>query len=163
MGPQVALAAQVVLGHWLLALNLYTARQYWSMFGGGRQYSALYGIWEVTQMSIEDQPLPPLLTDNTRWRRAIFDFPQQVALQRMDDSLAYYGATINLTDKTLILTKRTDKNWRANLTLQRPVQDSLIVDGRMEDHAVHIELRLRDRNKIPAGQQRFSLDTGVCV
>jgi hypothetical protein len=98
-------------------------------------------------MSIDGQPRPPLLTDDARWRRAIFDFPQQAALQRMDDSMAFYRTAINPTEKTLVLTKGADKNWRANLTFQRPKQDKLIVDGRMEDHQVHIELQLTDRNK----------------
>ena len=143
---RIALAAQIVLGLWLLGLNLHTVRQYWSIYGGGRQYSALYGIWEVTQMSIDGEPRPPLLTDNVRWRRAIFDYPQTATLQLMDDSFAYYRASIKLADKTLVLTKGADKNWRANLSFQRPVQNQLIVDGRMEDHQVHIELRLTDRN-----------------
>lgn len=143
---RVALLAQIIVGVWLIGLNLYTFRQYWSQFGGGRQYSALYGIWEVTQMSVDGQPRPPLLTDNTRWRRAIFDFPQVIAMQRMDDSLAYYRAAINLSDKTLVLTKGADKNWKANLAFQRPVHDKLIVDGRMDDHQLHMELQLTDRN-----------------
>ena len=144
---RLALAAQIVLGLWLVGLNLYTVRQYWSQYGGGRQYSALYGIWEVTQMSIDGQPRPPLLTDNTRWRRAIFDFPQVVALQRMDDSLAYYRTAISLSDKTLVLTKGADKNWKANLAFDRPAHEKLIVDGRMDDHQLHMELQLTDRNK----------------
>ncbi len=143
---RTALVAQIVVGLWLLGLNLYTVRQYWRLFGGGRQYSALYGIWEVTQMSLDGQPRPPLLTDNARWRRAIFDFPQLATLQRMDDSFAFYRASINPADKTLVLTKAADKNWKANLTFQRPVQDRLIVDGRMQDHQVHLELQLTDRN-----------------
>ena len=143
---RIALAAQIILGLWLLGLNLHTVRQYWSIYGGGRQYSALYGIWEVTQMSIDGEPRPPLLTDNVRWRRAIFDYPQTATLQLMDDSFAYYRASIKLADKTLVLTKDADKSWRANLSFQRPVQNQLIVDGRMEDHKVHIELQLADRN-----------------
>lgn len=143
---RVALIAQTVLGLWLLGLNLSTVRQYWNQFGGGRQYSALYGIWEVTQMSIDGQPRPPLLTDNARWHRAIFDFPQVIALQRMDDSLAYYRAAISLPDKTLVLTKGADKNWKASLAFERPAHDKLIVDGRMDDHQLHMELQLTDRN-----------------
>jgi len=143
---RLALVAQIVLGLWLLGLNLHTVRQYWRQYGGGRQYSALYGIWEVTQMSIDGQPRPPLLTDNTRWRRAIFDFPQVAALQRMDDSVVFYRAAISLPDKTLVLTKGADKNWKANLAFQRPAHDKLIVDGRMEDHHLHMELQLTDRN-----------------
>ena len=143
---RIALAAQIVLGLWLVGLNLHYFRQEWSIDGGGRQYSALYGIWEVTQMSIDGEPRPPLLTDNIRWRRAIFDDPETATLQLMDDSIAHYGASIKLADKSLVLIKGADKNWRANLSFQRPVQNQLIVDGRMEDHQVHIELHLTDRN-----------------
>ncbi len=143
---RIALLAQVVLGLWLVGLNLHTVRQYWSLFGGGREQSPLYGIWEVTQMSIDGQPHPPLLTDNARWRRAIFDFPQQMAFQRMDDSFAFYRASINPAEKTLALSKGADRNWKANLSFQRPVQDKLVVDGRMDDHQVHMELQLTDHN-----------------
>lgn len=144
---RIALVAQVVLGLWLLALNFYTVRQNWNLFGGGRQYSALYGIWEVTQMSIDGRQRPPLLTDNERWRRAIFDYPQSATLQRMDDSFANYRASINTAEKTLVLTKGADKNWKAALSFQRPVQNQLVVEGRMDDHQVHMELQLTDPNK----------------
>ena len=98
-------------------------------------------------MTIDKQPRPPLITDQGRWRRAIFDFPHQVAFQRMDDSLAYYADSINLNDKTLALTRRSDKNAGGNLTFQRPAQDQLILDGSMDGHQVHMELQLVDPNK----------------
>ncbi len=144
---RIALAAQIVLGLWLIGMNAYSAWGYWSVFGPGRPYSPLYGIWEVSRMSIDEQPRPPLLTDPARWRRAIFDFPAQMAFQRMDDSFANYSASISLTDNTLSLTRRGDKNWTANFAFQRPARDRLILDGRMDDRQVHLELRLTDRNK----------------
>jgi hypothetical protein len=143
----MALAAQIVLGLWLVGMNTYGAWGYWSIFGAGRPHSPLYGIWDVRQMSIDEQPRPPLLTDHGRWRRAIFDFPAQMDFQRMDDSFAHYAASIDLTNKTLALTKRGDQNWKANFTFQRPVRDQLILDGRMDNHQVHIELQLTDHNK----------------
>jgi hypothetical protein len=152
---RIALAAQIVLGLWLLGLNLHTVRQYWSIYGGGRQYSALYGIWEVTQMSIDGEPRPPLLTDNVRWRRAIFDIPSRMAFQRMDNSLARYGAAIRGNDKTLALTKDDDKNWKASFTFQRPTPDQLILDGDMDSHKVHMQLKLLDRNTFPLVSRGF--------
>ena len=97
-------------------------------------------------MSIDEQPRPPLLTDSTRWRRAIFDYPDRMAFQRIDDSFASYGASVNLPERTLALTKSDDKNWRASFTFQRPAGDQLILDGRMDNHQVHMELQLTDRN-----------------
>jgi hypothetical protein len=144
---RIALAAQITLGLWLVGMNSISAWGGWNIFGGGRPYSPLYGIWEVRQMSIDERARPPLLTDSGRWRRAIFDSPNRMAFQRADDSFAYYGASIRLTDRTLALTKRADKNWTANFTFRRAARDQLILDGRMDDHAVHMELQLADRNK----------------
>jgi hypothetical protein len=123
-------------------------------------------------MSIDEQPRPPLLTDSTRWRRAIFDHPSRncagqytqqrytqaslcMAFQRLDDSLAPYGASVNLSDKTIALTQSNDKNWTANFTFQRPAEDQLILNGRMDNHQVHMELQLTDRNKFPLVSRGF--------
>jgi hypothetical protein len=143
---RIALAAQIILGLWLVGMNCQDCWSYWSTEAGGRPLPPLYGIWEVRQMSIDEQPRPPLLTDSTRWRRAIFDFPDRMAFQRLDDSFAPYGASVNLPERTLALTKRDDKNWTASFSFQRPAGDQLILDGRMDNHQVHMELQLTDRN-----------------
>jgi uncharacterized membrane protein YphA (DoxX/SURF4 family) len=144
---RIALAAQIIFGLWLVGVYCNRCWGYWNTHGGGRPLPALYGIWEVKQMSIDEQPRPPLLTDSTHWRRAIFDFPDRMAFQRTDDSFAPYGASVNLPERTLALTKKDDKNWRASFTFERPAGDQLILDGRMDNHQVHMELQLTDRNK----------------
>jgi len=143
---RIALAAQLIFGVWLVGVYCHFAWGIWNTRGGGRPLPPLYGIWEVKQMSIDEQPRPPLLTDSTRWRRAIFDYPDRMAFQRIDESFAPYGASVNLPERTLALTKSDDKNWRANFTFQRPAGDQLILDGRMDNHQVHMELQLTDRN-----------------
>ncbi len=152
---RLALGAQVLAALWLTGINVHTTLGYWRAYGGGRANSPLYGIWEVSQMSIDEQLRPPLLTDSGRWRRAIFDFPGQMAVQRMDDSFAYYSAIVQLTDKTLALTRRGDNRWRATFTFQRPARDQLILDGRMDNHPVHAELQLTDRNKFVLVRRGF--------
>jgi hypothetical protein len=143
---RIALAAQIILGLWLVGMNCHHRWGNWNIRSEARPLPALYGIWEVKQMSIDEQPRPPLLTDSTRWRRAIFDFRDRMVFQRTDDSFALYGASVNLPDRTLALTKRDDKNWAASFTFQRPAGDQLILDGRMDNHQVHMELQLTDRN-----------------
>ncbi len=153
---RIALAAQIIFGLWLVGVYCQDCWSYWS----SRTLPPLYGIWEVRQMSIDEQLHPPLLTDSTRWRRAIFDYPDRMAFQRTDDSFAPYRVSVNLPDRTLALTKygnlpgralalteSDDKNWTANFTFQRPAEDQLILDGRMDNHQVHMELQLTDRNK----------------
>lgn len=144
---RVAVTAQILFGLWLIGMNVYHVREDWYRFGGGRPNSPLYGIWEVSQMSIDQQLRAPLLTDYGRWRRAIFDSPSRMAFQRMDDSFASYGASINMNDKTLALTKDDDQDWKASFTFQRAARDELVLDGEMDGHSIHMLLQLTDRNK----------------
>jgi uncharacterized membrane protein YphA (DoxX/SURF4 family) len=144
---RIALVAQVMIGVWLMGMNAYGSWAAWHLYGGGSPKSVLYGIWNVDQLTIDGQTRSPLLTDYGRWRRVIFDIPSRIVFQRMDDSLAGYGATIKVNDKTLALTKDHDKNWKAGFTFQRPTPDRLILDGSMDSHKLHMQLQLLDREK----------------
>jgi hypothetical protein len=144
---RIALAAQVLFGIWLVGMNAYGSWTDWYRYGGGSPKPALYGIWDVNQLTVDGQVRSPLLTDYGRWRRAIFEFPKGMAFQRMDDSLAGYGSAINVSDKTLTLTKHGDKNWKASFVFQQPAADQLILDGTMDNHKVHMQLQLFDRKK----------------
>ncbi|MGA7414610.1 MAG: hypothetical protein WBW33_29340 [Bryobacteraceae bacterium] len=144
---RIALAAQILFGICLLGANAYSDWGAWRAFGGGRPKSPLYGIWDVNQMSIDGQSRSPLLNDYGRWRRAIFDFPTMVSFQRMDNSFAGYGASFNVNDKTMTLTKNGDKNWKANFRFQRAAPDRVTLDGKMGGHDVHMELQQVELNK----------------
>ena len=144
---RIALAAQIILGIWVIGNNTYAGWEGWHTYGGGRPKSPLYGIWNVSELSIDGQLRSPLLTDYDRWHRAVFDVPERVTFQRMDDSFASYNAAINGNEKTIALTKTSDKNWKANFTFQRSTEDQLILDGNMDSHKIHMQLQLVDRNK----------------
>jgi hypothetical protein len=144
---RIALAVQIVIGMWLVGINAYGSWSEWHTFGGGRTKSPLYGIWNVEALSIDGQIRSPLLTDYDRWHRVIFDFPERASFQRMDDTYAGYGASINVNDKTLALTKGDDKNWKGDFHFQRVAQDQLTLDGKMDGHMIHMQLQLVDRNK----------------
>ena len=130
-----------------MGMNAYGSWSAWHLYGGGSPKSALYGIWDVNQLTIDGQTRSPLLTDYGRWRRVIFDIPTRMAFQRMDDTTARYGCAIDINKKSLALTKDDDKKWKANFTIQRPTSDQLILDGDMDNHKVHMQLQLFDRKK----------------
>jgi hypothetical protein len=143
-----ALIAQVLFGAVLLSVNGYQFWTDWQQNGDPRPKSALYGIWNVDQMTIDGQIRSPLVNDYDRWRRVIFDLPQQIWFQRMDDSFARYGAAIDVGKKNIAMTKRDDKNWKANLSFERAGPAELALDGEMDGHRVHMELKLVDREKM---------------
>ena len=144
---RIAIALQIAFGIWMIGTAAYGGWGDWHTYGGGRPKSALYGIWNIDELSIDGQIRSPLLNDYDRWRRAIFDFPEAMAFQRMDNSLAYYTVSINVNNGTLTLTKSSDKNWRGNFTFERVAQDQLILDGELGDHKARMQLRLVDRSK----------------
>ena len=152
---RIALTLQIIFGIWLVGVNAYGDLNNWYAFGDGRAKSPFYGIWNVEQFSVDGQLRSPLLTDYDRWRRVIFDFTTSVNFQRMDDSFIGYGASINLNNRTVTLTKANDRNWRANFTFERPTLNQLTLDGNMDTHNIHLQLELVDRNKFLLANSRF--------
>ncbi len=159
---RLATAVQALLAVYLIGGTAYDAWvNQWLFRASSASRPALYGIWDVDQLSIDGQVRPPLLTDNERWRRIIFDSgviwelsldaDKRVAFERPDDSLAYYRASINVLDKTVTLTdpdpENSRKDWSARFTFDRPAQDQLVLDGEMDKHKLHMQLHLVDRKK----------------
>jgi len=152
---RVAVALQVAFCLYLIGMGIYSGVGGWSRYGGGRPKSALYGIWNVEQMSVDGQIHPPLLTDQARWRRVVFDFPTFTQFQRPDDTFTGFGASISDTDKTLTLTKPADKSWKATFAFVRPAPDQLVLDGEMDGHKIRLQLKLQDRDKFTLVNRGF--------
>jgi hypothetical protein len=142
---RLLLTAQICFAIYVTASMAYGAKQGWTKFGGGAPKSPLYGIWEVEQMTADGQVRPPLLTDDQRWRRLIFDRPDRAGFQRMDDSLATFNARIDASAHTIDLTKMDDPKWKATLSYDRAASDRLLLQGEMDGHRVVMELRLVER------------------
>ena len=139
---RAAIVAQVVLGVYLMASFATLSVRFWYGDGGGRApRSALYGIWNVEELAVDGEVRPAALNEyDRRWRRVIFDAPQVVVMQRIDDSLAHYGASFDAGTSTLALTKGASTTWRASFAVQRPARDRLLLEGDMDGH--HLRLRL---------------------
>jgi hypothetical protein len=144
---RIALAAQVVLGAYLVAAWVYFGWTGWFKFGGGAPKSPLYGIWNVDNLVVDRKSRTLVVTDPGGWRRIIFDYPLFVRFQRVDDSSAGYGASIDPKKDTLTLTKADDKKWRASFTFRRVGSDFMTIDGTMDNHKVHMGLSLVDPSK----------------
>jgi uncharacterized membrane protein YphA (DoxX/SURF4 family) len=144
--PRLALALQAALGLWLLGANVYNSWKSWYLFGGGRPKSVLYGIWDIEEFSQDGKLRAPLLTDNDRFRRAVFDFTDSVTFEKMDNTFISYGTAIDDARKTMNLDKGSDKNFKATLAYQRD-GDQLTLDGDFDKHKLHLKLHRIDHTK----------------
>ena len=157
---QIAVAAQILFGLFLLGMNARANWNRWHLSGGAHARSPLYGIWDVEELSIDGYLRLPLLTDYGRWHRAVFDYTDRMTFQRMDDSFANYRASIQpslapVSTGTLALTSDVDKNRKASLTFARAGPDRLTLDGIMEGHAMHMLLRRIDHTRFVLVERGF--------
>jgi hypothetical protein len=87
---RIALAAQIFFGIYLVGINSYGGLRSWREYGGGRVKPPLYGIWNIEEILMSRQIRLPLLTDQDRWRRVIFDVPSWMMVQLINDSVTGY-------------------------------------------------------------------------
>ncbi|HVE73088.1 MAG TPA: hypothetical protein VNI54_17105 [Thermoanaerobaculia bacterium] len=97
--------------------------------------SPLRGIWRVDELQVNGVTRPPVITDLTRWRRLIFDFPQGMSIQMMSDKRQRYGITLDSSQFSL--KKRDAPAFLASFTYKRPDPNTLIVDGTMDGEQIH--------------------------
>jgi len=138
---------QVAFWIWVLALYSYQAATSWKSYGGGRQKSALYGIWDVVEMKIDGQVRPALISDDQRWRRLIFDFPNSATAQRLDESFEDLGSHVDVGKGSLALTREADKKWRADLRFSQAAAGKMTMTGSMGGLPVEMQLERVDESK----------------
>src|SRR5437773_9034252 len=138
-----ALGIQIAFGVYLLAMFTRLAMLSWHNPGGpGAPKSALYGIWDVERMSVDGEFRPPMFNDyDRRWRRVIFDTPDLIIFERLDDSFAHYAASIDADHHAIAVRKIQSRVWRSTFSFTRPADDRLTLDGNMDGHAIHVELQ----------------------
>lgn len=154
LANRIALGVQILVGTALLGVNLYGNMQDYRTSGEGAAKPPLYGIWTVEDFSLDGQVRPPLLTDNARWRRVIFEHGY-ANIQHMDEKVQYYrdeksqyyGASVNMAAKTVAFTKSVDAQWNATFSFLQPAPGQLVLDGSIDGHKVHARMELFDRSK----------------
>ena len=155
-GNRIASIAQIAIGLYLIGTNVYGSITGWSQYGGGSPKSALYGIWNVESLSIDGRERPPLLTDRDRFERVVFDVPERVSFERMDDTFASYGAKIAVPKKILTLSDAKNEKWKARYTFERIGRSRMVLDGLVDKHRVRMRLALVDRNQFMLVSRGFN-------
>jgi hypothetical protein len=141
-----ASAAQLVIGVYLLWIGGYEAAQSVGQFGYNAPKPPLYGIWTVEKMTVDGVERAPLVTDYDRWRRVIVQDAGSIRFWRMDDTVFLLSKKLDEAARTMTLTD--GKTPAGSLSYQQPAPDRLVFDGTVNGHAVHMETRLFDHNKM---------------
>jgi hypothetical protein len=138
------------LGLRTLAIAAYVA---WAVYGSYQTMQEygdlspkppLYGIWNVDEMTVDGRVKPPLLTDETRWRRVVFGDARTIAIQLVDDSRQRFSVKLDPAKRTLELSRRSDPKKLQRLAYAQPAPGRLVLDGALDGHAIHAALHRVD-------------------
>jgi hypothetical protein len=143
-----AVALQAALGVYLVFVYLnYNIQSY--KRDDGAPKPPLYGIWQVDDFELDGETRPPLLTDPVRWRRVMFEDPNDFVFQRMDDKLRDFSLQLDDQKKTMTLGKRNDENWKAQLNFDHPASNRLMLQGEFDGHRIQVQLTQMDPSEFP--------------
>lgn len=106
--------------------------------------SPLRGIWNVEEITVNGKVRPAVFTDATRWRRMVFDHPQNVGIQLMDDSRRRYTLALHPINKIMVFKKRDDPKASFRFTYQQPEPGLLTMQGTLEGETIQARLRKAD-------------------
>jgi hypothetical protein len=136
-----------------------------------------YGIWRVDEFTADGQARPPLLTDNLRWQRVIFDSlpglsPKMIAtIQEMNGQFSPYVATpdtnngilslrspsnadLNIAAVRLLIHTNVGEQGNAQLNYNRLSPDAMTLEGVINGHRLHVMLKKEER-EFALKTQRF--------
>src|SRR5690606_12623879 len=163
---RIAAVIQVALGIWIAVAAGHGGWHAWRPGGPDRPKPALYGIWPVTEYTRDGYPVPPLTTDENRWKTVIFDYPDTLTFQRMDDTLVTVPADVDATSRRIRLiegppkyrpmtTRAETRNPLGTLDFQQPVPGRAVLVGELDGHLVTLTLDRIDPDSFPQRSTSF--------
>jgi hypothetical protein len=138
-----ALVVRTLLVAWFIVFSFDDVVET-SKLAGLDQQSPLRGVWEVNELTDNGVARPPLTTDATRWRRAVFDNPTYMSFFLMNDTRLRYNSKLDAKTQTLKLRNRENRSDIMTLKYTRPSPRVLTLDGVVSGHALHAKCDLSD-------------------
>jgi hypothetical protein len=124
-------AGMALYGNW---------QRYHSNFAADAPKPPLHGLWEVQEFMVDGQVRPAVLSDATRWRWVVFDYPGMLGIHSMTQNRERYFIEVNTQKRTIALTKRDDPNWKTVVTYRQPGPGLLILQGTFDGRKVQARL-----------------------
>ncbi|MFH5210054.1 DoxX family protein [Antrihabitans sp. NCIMB 15449] len=157
---RISATLQVALGIWILLGAVQIAWQGWREWGDGAPKPELYGIWTVTEFTMDGLPVPPLTTDPIRWQRLVVD-TNDTSYQLMDDTFVPTVATVDTNADTITLTEPAstpdaEPTEIATFTVVRPTPGEMTLTGQLNGRDVMVVLQEFDIDSFPQRSRGFN-------
>jgi pimeloyl-ACP methyl ester carboxylesterase len=108
-------------------------------------------VWDIDDFSLDGTSHAPLLTDDIRWQRIVFDDYNTASIQRMNGAVIVTRLLKDVAHGTMTFNYAGDPRpelrefggpkWRAVLHVDAISPDSLVMQGQFDGHPLTIRLQ----------------------
>ncbi len=131
----------------VLFKNIYDAADGMKLYGEAAPKPPLYGIYNVKTFVRNHDTIAPLLTDTTRWRNLIVNYPGFVTVKMTSDKQLGFAFRPDTIAKKIVMFSYADTTKKSNLAYSFIGSDSLILKGKFAEDSVFITMKKFDVNK----------------
>jgi hypothetical protein len=133
-GQVILVVLRTLLVAWFVVTSIRQSHD-WLQEARGT-HSPLRGIWNVASVTVDGVERPPVVSDLTRWRRLVFDYPAFMSLYEMNDRRQRFNVKLDEQKHTLALTSRDNPARTALLTYDRKDANTLLITGKLDGHDI---------------------------
>lgn len=146
---------KVLLIAYSLISSFYESLSYAARGGDKAPKPPLYGIYYVQSFAINQNQLPPLTTDTTRWSRLVINRKGYATVKTMNDSLKLYICKVDTGKHSISMFPDPDSSKKVVFTYSRPKPGILLLAGKLKDDSIHISMNKFDLKKLKLTNRGF--------
>ena len=119
-----------------------------------RQRQQLYGAWEVEELAVDGAVRPLLATDETLWRRLVFEWPGAIGIQHAHES-EVREYSLMLDPGPHVFTLCCDPEGNAAISFKQVEPDVLALEGTVNGRQIRGRFRRMDDSRFPLLSRGF--------
>jgi uncharacterized membrane protein YphA (DoxX/SURF4 family) len=108
----------------------------------------LYGVWEIEELAVDGAVRPLLVTDETLWRRLVFEWPEAIGIQYAHET-AIREYTLGLDPGPHMYTLGGDPEMKAAVSYKLVEPDVLALEGTVDGKQIRGRFRRMDESRFP--------------
>lgn len=152
---RAALILPPVVGLYLVGSALFDSYGVYKVDTDPAKKSPLRGIWFVDEFTVNGEVRPPLVTDDMRWQRVVFDYSERLGIQFMSGSRQPFLQQLDGEKQTLTLGKRDDPDWKAEFAVATLEPNLMRLEGQFNGLQIRARLRRTDESQFRLTNRGF--------
>lgn len=129
----------LVIG-WVVIVGIVDIAEASQEYGDAAPKPPLYGVYFVKSFVVNNDTIPPLVTDSTYWKHMVIQWGEYAQIKYLNDSTRGYTMNIDTVKHTLYLKQRLDTTHKSRLAYSLVNDKTMLLRGTIRNDSVSILL-----------------------